>query len=803
MRRNSSQMIIVAVFVIVIAIIVIFMNAPAEEQDEPPLIMEQLAQYPPETDEIDETGENGETTQIAEIAGISTENGENAQNNEEMRAILHVTQRSEDWHTIDIRRGDLAVGDEIVVVGRTGGNIASTETAYMLIGGGGSPWNWITSTEITQANQPFTLHVQLTENHITESQFENIRIQTNAAAADMPFFVDDIAIMRGNETLYSLADDIYIQGNIGTIATLMGHPFLAVSGNPTIFVVPHNTAFGGLLREDGTIMATGDLQNILLLDFEQAELPSSVTVGGQMQGELTAFDGNATLRLENTTGNFTSGDGNFITVTLPTPLPVGSTIEVSWDVFVPSAENPDVTALIGPGININGQFGSDPHQPTNTNPAPGDLTRRIPMDEWVNTTVEFTNGIAVGDVHFFIFRFRVNDNQQQPTVLYIDNISIATRGAVEVYVPTFDLSLPSLAVLFEEHFLVGNTWSNPIQMGVGNTEDGFIHHFNAVTAENHHKPSFIAGAGPDPATWNFTIQDEIVNFAETNGMAMIGHTLVWHAQSPMWLTTQADSTEPLTRAQAMANMELYISTVAGRYAGRIHSWDVLNEAIASSVGNFSGDWRNHIRRDVNVEGGEQQWYAAFANGADTAAGEGGEDFIFYAFYFARQADPNAILFYNDYNEEQPGKRDAIAQMVEQINERWAAHASYDGRLLIEGIGLQSHYHLDQWATNFNNIRPAIERFIETGVILAITELDITIGTQANPSIPLSAAQELRQAEYFRRVFSYYLEFAEHIERVTIWGKADNQSWRAWGSPLLFNNYLSAKEAFHAVVELVE
>ncbi|MCL1989092.1 MAG: endo-1,4-beta-xylanase [Firmicutes bacterium] len=794
MKGNSTQLVLVAVLVLIIAVVIIFMNNPTEEQA--------VATAETPQNNVDETAETSESVELdeqdetAEIVEISA--------NQE-QAILHVTQRTADWHTIDIRRGDLAVGDEITILGRTGGNVGTAETAYMLLGGGNSPWNWITSTEINRANQPFSLHMVLEENHITESQFENIRLQSNAAAADMPFFVDDIIITRGNETLYSLADDIYIQGNISTIATLMGHPFLAVSGNPTIFVVPHNTAFGGILNEEGELMATGDLQNVLLLDFESDTIDADmITAGGQVQAQRWLLDdGNHVFRIENVTGNFNSGDGNFITITPETPLPVGSTIEVSWDVFVPSAENPNVTTLVGPGININGQFGSESHQPTNNTPQPGDLARNIPMDEWVNTTVEFTNGIAVGDVNFLIFRFRVNDDQQQPTVHYIDNISISTRGAVDVYVPNFDLSLPSLALLFEDYFLVGNTWSNPIQMNLGNTEEGFVHHFNAVTAENHHKPSFIAAAGPDPATWNFTIQDEIVDFAEANGIAMIGHTLVWHAQSPMWLTTQANSTEPLTRAQAMANLELYISTVAGRYAGRIHSWDVLNEAIASSVNSFSGDWRNHIRQNIDVANGEQQWYAAFANGADESVGESGEDFIFYAFYFARQADPDAILFYNDYNEEQPGKRDAIAQMVEQINERWQQHANYDGRLLIEGIGLQSHYHLDQWATNFNNIRPTIERFIETGAILAITELDITIGTQSNPSIPLTAAQELRQAEYFRRVFSYYLEFAEHIDRVTIWGKADNQSWRAWGSPLMFNNYLSAKEAFHAVVELVE
>jgi len=674
----------------------------------------------------------------------------------------------------------------------------------MVLGGAESPWNWARNMGVTEANQSFIFELVLEENHIEEEQFVRFRVQTNGEGSAMPFFIYTITLSRDGDVVFSLADNAYLQAASGE-TNLNSVEFLQRSGNPEVIATtrqPHREVADTADELSDEPAALGPLENVHLVTFNPGNrYENYISAGAQMEGAVVNRDGNYVFRLENVTGNYTSGDGNYLYFVLPNPLPMGSTVEISWDVFVPSNENPGERNIVGPGININGQFGSAPHQPTNVphGAQPSDLDRAIPMDEWVNTTVEFTTGLAVGDIEFLIFRFRVNNDTQQPTVLYIDNISISTRGVEDVFVPMFDLSAPSLAELFADYFMVGNIWSNATQMGIGNTVEAFAHHFNAVTAENHHKPSFIAGAGPDLSTWNFETQDAIVDFAEQHDLAMVGHTLVWHAQSPQWLTNVPGTTEPLTRAEAMANMELYISTVAGRYAGRMQAWDVLNEAIASSVGEFSGDWRNHLRTNLNLAGGELQWYAAFANGAEE--GEAGYDFIFYAFYFARQADPYATLFYNDYNEEQPGKSMAIAQMVMYFNERWASHPSYDGRLLIEGIGMQSHHHLDQWATNFDNIRPAIERLAATGAVLAITELDITVGTQANPSILLTAEQEMRQAEAFARVFGYFVEFADYIERVSIWGKADNQSWRAWGSPLLFDGAFQTKAAFDAIVDV--
>jgi len=376
---------------------------------------------------------------------------------------------------------------------------------------------------------------------------------------------------------------------------------------------------------------------------------------------------------------------------------------------------------------------------------------------------------------------------------------------------TWDLSLPSLAQAFSKHFMVGNIWS--IHMYDHNTRDMFAHHFNAVTAENYFKPVCIAPGGhtrPAAEDFDFTETDDIVDWAVENNITLIGHTLVWHGQSPPWLYESAPGM-PLTREEARANMEFYISTIAEYYkkAGKLeafYSWDVVNEAMASDGGVWSGDWRMQMRTN-------SPWYLAYANGCDAAAGEDPSDFVYDAFMFARRYFPHSVLYYNDYNEELPSKREAIAQMVEQINERYShdfehnpgavpAGQPYKGRLLIEGVGLQSHFHLDQWVTNQDNIPLALERFAKTGAVLSITELDITIGHKdiIGEPYPLSELDQQRLAEAYARTFGYYLQYANYIERVSIWGKTDHQSWRAWGQPLLFDKDLQPKPAFFAVLK---
>ena len=387
--------------------------------------------------------------------------------------------------------------------------------------------------------------------------------------------------------------------------------------------------------------------------------------------------------------------------------------------------------------------------------------------------------------------------------------------------PGWNLNLTSLAQAYKKHFMFGNIYSKTATMLEPDTRRAFAHHFNAVTAENGHKPILIAPNGftrPSVSEYNFTDVDAIVNFAIENNITLIGHVLVWHGQSPDWLYASAPDT-PLTRAQARSNMEFHIRTLAEHFTNKgtidaFHSWDVVNEAFVSEGGEWggclddwnAGDWRAQTRHN-------SPWHLAYANGCDTSVGEHPSDYIYDAYVLARRYFPKSTLYYNDFNEETPAKRNAIAQMVEQLNLRWANDndnnpeaviqgTDYTKRKLIEGIGMQSHYHLDQWPSNLENVRPAIERFIATGAVISITELDITVGKQDNPhAAPLSKAEQQRQAQAYAKLFKLYIEFAKHIERVSIWGKTDSQSWRSWGQPTLFDGECHAKDAFYAIIEL--
>jgi endo-1,4-beta-xylanase len=318
------------------------------------------------------------------------------------------------------------------------------------------------------------------------------------------------------------------------------------------------------------------------------------------------------------------------------------------------------------------------------------------------------------------------------------------------------------------------------------------------------KPQNIARNRDD---WDFSFHrlDFFVDWAVENDINVVGHTLVWHSQSAPWLTNDTEG-NPLTRTEARDNMEKYINIVAGHFAGRIYSWDVVNEALRTSVSTpppiiEEGWWKEMLRTE---SGGDEAspWYAAYANGMDEAAGEHPSDYIYDAFVFARIADPNAILYYNDFNETSAGKREAMAQMTEEINARWAGDPrnTEPERLLIEGLGMQAHY----WTADLSpvSVEQTVLRFAQTGAKVSITELDIPMGRFGGFEEPTEENLK-HQAELYKGVFEVLMRHSDLIERVTFWGKADHQSWRREGSPLLFDINLQAKEAFHSIAALTQ
>ena len=352
---------------------------------------------------------------------------------------------------------------------------------------------------------------------------------------------------------------------------------------------------------------------------------------------------------------------------------------------------------------------------------------------------------------------------------YIDNVSFSKIND-STYM--FDPTLPSLKKAYEDYFLLGTIITPTEIRGVRN--EAVRRHFNVVTCENLMKPVYMSTA---PGVYTPEKGDIMQLGAEDAGILMHGHTLAWHSQSAPWLNPAGT-----TRAQAMINMEEFIKNIAGHYAGRILSWDVVNEIMGTTAP--SGDWKRSVT--------STPWRTAFANGADASKGEDGTDFIYYAFVFARKYDPYAILYYNDFSMNNANKVDAVCLMVKDLNARYAIEFPDDPRPLIEGVGMQNH---DSVTSSIAQHEAAILKLIDAGVIISITELDITV--RGNSNTPANLEE---QARVYAEFFYLFKKYAEHIERVTFWGLDDLNNWRPTGYVQLFNEDLSAKPAFWAVID---
>lgn len=353
----------------------------------------------------------------------------------------------------------------------------------------------------------------------------------------------------------------------------------------------------------------------------------------------------------------------------------------------------------------------------------------------------------------------------------------------------------TLREAYADDFLIGTimpggldphvTFSDdPVELGVMTRE------FNALTAENCMKPMFMQ---PHEGDFFFAASDYCVDFAEANSMELVGHTLVWHAMTADWIF-QAEDGEAASREQLIERMRTHIHTVMGRYKGRIKYWDVLNEAVLMQgeqgpVTLRSSPWLNII----------------------------GEDYIEMAFQFAHEADPEAKLYYNDYNMTKRAKVDFILAMVQDLRAKGVP---------IHGVGLQGHWSLD-WPS-ISQIEYTLRAFAEAGIPLSITELDISVlpvaeshrgadvgdniefAERYNPyadSIPRPVLDA--QATRYAKIFELFLKYREHIERVSFWGTFDAQSWKndypmkgRTDYPLLFDRKHEAKPAYDAILDLV-
>lgn len=262
-------------------------------------------------------------------------------------------------------------------------------------------------------------------------------------------------------------------------------------------------------------------------------------------------------------------------------------------------------------------------------------------------------------------------------------------------------------------------------------------HYNSLTLENDMKLENILVSEEQ---YNFDFPDEVVNYAVDHNMKVRGHTLVWHNQYPQWLFKE--NGHLVTRATLLKRMKTYMNDIMNHFGDKIYAWDVVNEAIEDKTGAY-------LR--------ESQWLEVL-----------GEDYIHEAFSIAHQVNPNAQLFYNDYNETDPEKREKIYKLVKGLKDRGTP---------IHGIGMQGHWNI--YTPDLSEIRATIERFASLDVRLQITELDLSIfkfEDHRKDLLTLDRQFELLQAERYEQIFSLLREYRKEIDAVTFWGVADDYTW---------------------------
>lgn len=309
--------------------------------------------------------------------------------------------------------------------------------------------------------------------------------------------------------------------------------------------------------------------------------------------------------------------------------------------------------------------------------------------------------------------------------------------------------------------------------------------FNSVVAENCMKNERIQ---PKEGEFDFKAADELVAFAEANNLQIIGHCLVWHSQTASWFFVDSLGND-VTREVLIDRMKTHITTLVGRYKGRIDGWDVVNEAF-----NDDGTLRNSKFLQII-----------------------GSDYIKLAFEFANQADADVEFYYNDYNTTKPEKREAIYNLVKNLQA---------GGVRIDGIGMQAHLTMD--FPTVEEMEKSILKFSELGTVM-ITEMDMTVlpwpdetntaeistnfayDSKWNPYPDgLNDSASVAWTNRFMDFFNVFLTHNDKISRVTIWGLNDGQTWRNnWpikgrkDYPVLFDRENKPKPVVAEIIKAAE
>jgi endo-1,4-beta-xylanase len=342
---------------------------------------------------------------------------------------------------------------------------------------------------------------------------------------------------------------------------------------------------------------------------------------------------------------------------------------------------------------------------------------------------------------------------------------------------------PTLKEVYKEDFLIGVAVNQNQFSGTDARGNPIIAaNFNSISPENVLKWESVH---PRADAYAFERPDQYVDFGESNHMFIVGHTLIWHSQTPRWVFQgtngqQLQGTNAADREFLLQRMRVHIHTVVGRYKGRIKVWDVVNEAL-----NEDGTMR------------QSPWMKII-----------GEDYIAKAFQYAHEADPDAVLRYNDYSLENEAKRNGAIALIKKLQAQGVP---------VTSIGLQGHGNLSFPTVEQEDA--TIAAFTNLKLQVMITELDIDCsrGGQQNTSADVAANAQARGegntpdgglsdalqqqlAKRYSDLFGVFVKYKKSIKLVTFWGVTDADSWRTRGNPLLFDRKGQPKPAFDAVIK---
>ncbi len=396
--------------------------------------------------------------------------------------------------------------------------------------------------------------------------------------------------------------------------------------------------------------------------------------------------------------------------------------------------------------------------------------------KWVEISTRYTIPEDATNLAFYIQpKWSSNPSEQDKTIdFYIDDV-VCTHMPD----PTIQTDIPNLKDAYQDYFIIGCA-ATASELAVGATQDMILKHYESLTFGNELKPQSVLNQSACQALGsetevviNLDQAEPLLQFAADNNIPVRGHCLVWHSQTPEWFFKVGydENNDWVSREVMLSRMENYIKAVLTTLEQEwpeveFYCWDVVNEAFADT-----GALRT--AGSVSENSNYSMWMQTI-----------GEDFIEYAFRYAREYAPEGCkLFYNDYNEYTPEKRDAIIEKVEELAQLG----------LIDGVGMQSHIQMG--SPSIALYEEAVRAYSALGLEVQVTELDVNIKDNSN-------AAQLELAERYRQIMDCLKRCKDdgcNITAVVFWGITDSTSWIG-GYPLLFDEDYNAKHSFYAVYD---